>query len=60
MICSAEEAKDKWCPFVRVSTGAIVIAKSRGDSNNCLANKCMAWVNRSSVEGRCGMVEGTG
>lgn len=61
-----EEAKTKWCPFVRAQ-------QFQGDqnpptnrttwSNNCIGNQCMAWrwvevnlsVERSTHHGYCGL-----
>ena len=41
-----DEAKDKWCPFARVSeTGGRSVAINRDAEPwpTCVASKCMAW-----------------
>ena len=44
-----EEAKTKWCPFVRQAQNGTIWSSNRwGDSRNpqpcrCIASECMAW-----------------
>lgn len=43
-----EEAKTKWCPFVRLTragTGSIVNNRGKWSDNinRCIASQCMAW-----------------
>jgi hypothetical protein len=64
MYCTTEEANQKWCPFVRVSTGATITVSSRKQDTNCQGNRCMAWVDghskagfkRTEIDGYCGLV----
>jgi hypothetical protein len=55
-----EEAKTKWCPFVRVGSertglGSInrdVQLGERTPSANCIASACMAWQAKTKTEQR--------
>jgi hypothetical protein len=40
------EASQKWCPFVRVSTGSIGTSSNRDGNNTCKSSRCMAWDDR--------------
>ncbi len=52
------QAREKWCPFVRVSTGSTIITSSRTVNSKCLGNGCMAWIEtRSKSMGHCGLVK---
>ncbi len=68
------EAREKWCPFARVATGATdgeviinAIATNRrsvGDPSAgtlCIAERCMAWrqsYDDDPTSGRCGLAHG--
>ena len=41
-----EEARKKWCPFARLSTGAnrsLHNMHKLADGTRCVASECMAW-----------------
>jgi hypothetical protein len=48
---SEQEAKDKWCPYVKIAAGG---GQSVEDNRHfwCLATGCMAW-NGDRVDGYC-------
>lgn len=61
-----EEAKNKWCPFVRVSEyeggssyNKFVMPDKFPQSSMCIANKCMLWewdyIEDEPGTGYCGM-----
>ncbi len=52
-----QEAKEKWCPFVRVSTGSAIVMTSRTVNSKCLGRGCMAWEPRVQTMGYCGLIE---
>lgn len=49
MFSSPEDARKKWCPFVRIEGNNRfnnMLTDGFGDANNphhCIAEKCMAW-----------------
>lgn len=44
MKCTEEDAKTKWCSFIKVSTGSICTTSSREITDNkCVGSECMAW-----------------
>lgn len=69
MIVTEVEAKEKWCPFVSITTNSdgmdILIFNSRGEGGNsvntrCIASDCMAWetVDIDSVSrGYCNLID---
>ena len=59
MECSENEAVEKWCPFVQVSTGSLMYVSNRiasGIKVKCLGRNCMAWVHTYQTDGRCGLI----
>ncbi len=56
------DAKTKWCPFVRISTGShIIVANRNKPETQCKGTGCMAWVAVGTYQheqtGRCGLVK---
>ena len=66
-----EEAKQKWCPMVRITIGETDACDNRGNKNGdlatkCIASDCMMWApevdgrvgnipTRSGKQGHCGL-----
>lgn len=64
-----EEAKTKWCPFVRVAAGMRDLAYNRAPNDSpikhtaCIGSACMAWrethrvtdANVDPRDGYCGL-----
>ncbi len=48
-----EQAGEKWCPFVRVSTGNTFTQTNRTVPSKCLADGCMAWEDGIVGYGSC-------
>lgn len=49
-LCTEDEAQEKWCPFARVTVGAVQRhAANRGDGGTdiygatCIGSRCMSW-----------------
>lgn len=59
MDCSHDEARGKWCPFVRIATGSAIVLYNRDDRVcKCLGKGCMAWAWVSVESGQCGLIGG--
>ncbi len=62
MQVSDTASRQKWCPFIRISTGRYEVATNRhGDNIWCRGTGCMAWVAVGTYQheqtGRCGLVK---
>ncbi len=67
MLMTEEEAKDKWCPMVRVDNKGVsvndgVFVRNDGEVlgrvNTCIASKCAVWRNADhplGLHGYCGL-----
>lgn len=65
MICKEDEAKRKWCPFVRVGNdeapenrrcrvGTVKDGPGVGTPwNCCIGSACMMWVDKPEFKGGC-------
>ncbi len=58
-----DEAKTKWCPFVRSGDGDRtngvnrIVAEPNGEWNACIGSKCMAWQETNMRNaGYCGLI----
>lgn len=65
MICTEEEAREKWCPHTR-ETISTYDGNPIGSGNNtggpgdcsCIGSKCMMWVWFDDDQGSCGLSRG--
>ena len=62
MILNKEGAKEKWCPFSRISHQERPSGNRSGSGgmmagSTCIADQCMMWIwlGDSSLDGYCGI-----
>lgn len=62
MLLTEDEARKKWCPFVRALNSSMPAAYNRRNNDTagslCIASACMAWHwydPDNPTQGRCGL-----
>lgn len=68
MICTEEEAREKWCPHIRVSAwdNETMTSNTINDHDDwldegivcCRGGNCMMWVPTDDGRGSCGLSRG--
>ena len=64
MYLTEEEAKEKWCPFVRIDEGETSVNRQLSGYDrslfNCIASECACWAPHfqkgEPPMGRCGLI----